>query len=60
MAGAGSFPAALAAARTGTERGLVSNAFRSALETGQTVGAAAVLLGGLLAALLLRPAERAG
>ncbi|MCM0677088.1 MFS transporter, partial [Micromonospora phytophila] len=43
LAGAGSFPAALAAARTQADSALVSDAFRSALETGQTVGAAAVL-----------------
>ncbi|MEV1286565.1 MFS transporter [Micromonospora sp. NPDC049679] len=60
VAGAGSFPAALAGVRTETDRGLVSDAFRSALETGQTVGAIAVLAGGCLAALLLRRAERAG
>ncbi|MEV4478264.1 MFS transporter [Micromonospora coxensis] len=60
LAGAGSFPAALAAARTEDERGLVSDAFRVALETGQTVGAVAVLLGGLVAAGLIRRAERAG
>ncbi|MEH1013976.1 MFS transporter [Micromonospora sp. CPCC 206060] len=58
LAGAGSFPAALAAAGTDAERGQVSEAFRSALETGQTVGAVAVLAGGLLAAWLLYRAER--
>ncbi|MBO4210765.1 MFS transporter [Micromonospora echinofusca] len=58
LAGAGSFPAALAAAGTDAERAVVSGAFRAALETGQTVGAGAVLAGGLLAAGLLHRAER--
>ncbi|WP_320068666.1 MFS transporter [Micromonospora sp. RTGN7] len=60
LAGAGSFPAALAAAGGETERGLVTDAFRAASEAGQTVGAIAVLVGGLLAAWLLRRAERVG
>ncbi|MFI2665794.1 MFS transporter [Micromonospora carbonacea] len=60
LAGAGSFPAALAAAATDAERGQVTAAFRAASETGQTVGAGAVLVGGLLAAWLLRRAQRAG
>ncbi|MEU5949789.1 MFS transporter [Micromonospora sp. NPDC047465] len=60
LAGAGSFPAALAAAGTEAERELVAAAFRSALETGQTVGAVAVFAGGCVAAALLRRAERAG
>ncbi|MGC4807894.1 MFS transporter [Micromonospora sp. DT233] len=60
LAGAGSFPAALAAAGGEAERGQVVDAFRVASETGQTVGAGAVLAGGLLAAWLLRRAQRAG
>ncbi|MEU4398328.1 MFS transporter [Micromonospora orduensis] len=58
LAGAGSFPAALAAARSGPERESVTAAFASALETGQLVGAGAVLLGGLVAAGLLHRADR--
>ncbi|MEW2426584.1 MFS transporter [Micromonospora sp. NPDC047644] len=58
LAGAGSFPAALAAARGGAEREVVTVAFASALETGQLVGAAAVLIGGLVAAGLLHRADR--
>ncbi|MFE9191647.1 MFS transporter [Micromonospora sp. NPDC007208] len=58
LAGAGSFPAALAAAREGAERQAVTVAFASALETGQLVGAAAVLVGGLVAAGLLHRADR--
>ncbi|MFC8850971.1 MULTISPECIES: MFS transporter [unclassified Micromonospora] len=60
LAGAGSFPAALAAVGTDAERGQVADAFRAASEAGQTVGAGAVLAGGLLAAWLLRRAQRAG
>ncbi|NJP35091.1 MFS transporter [Micromonospora thermarum] len=60
LAGAGSFPAALAAAGTGPDRDAVTDAFAAALRTGQTVGAAAVLVGGLVAAGLLRRAERSG
>ncbi|MFG1780435.1 MFS transporter [Micromonospora sp. NPDC049051] len=60
VAGAGSFPAALAAARSEPERAAVAAAFRSALETGQTVGAVAVFAGGCVAAALLLRAERAG
>ncbi|WP_428962327.1 MFS transporter [Micromonospora fluostatini] len=61
LAGAGSFPAALAAARTGTERDQVAEAFNAAVVVGQTVGAVAVLAGGCLAALLLhRAANRTG
>ncbi|MCX4390221.1 MFS transporter [Micromonospora peucetia] len=59
LAGAGSFPAALAAARSESERAIVSDSFRSALETGQTVGALAVFAGGCVAAALLLRAERA-
>ncbi|MEW1583827.1 MFS transporter [Micromonospora vinacea] len=58
LAGAGSFPAALAAAREGAEREAVTVAFASALETGQLVGAVAVLIGGLVAAGLLHRADR--
>ncbi|MBM7492277.1 MFS family permease [Micromonospora luteifusca] len=58
LSGAGSFPAALAAAREGAEREAVTVAFASALETGQLVGAAAVLVGGLVAAGLLHRADR--
>ncbi|MFJ8825067.1 MFS transporter [Streptomyces sp. NPDC102467] len=55
---AASLPAALAAADSAAERHTVTRAFGSALETGQLVGAAAVLTGGLVAATLLRRAER--
>lgn len=57
--GAASLPAALAAADSPAERGRMSDAFASGLETSQLVGAVAVLAGGLLAAMLLRRAERA-
>ncbi|MEU8567924.1 MFS transporter [Streptomyces pathocidini] len=53
-----SLPAALAAARTDAERAAVSGAFASGVETGQLVGAAAVLVGGWLAAWLLSRAGR--
>ncbi|MFJ9037068.1 MFS transporter [Streptomyces sp. NPDC102406] len=56
---AASLPAALAATDSAAERHTVTRAFGSALETGQLVGAAAVLAGGLTAATLLRRAERA-
>ncbi|MEW1548212.1 DHA2 family efflux MFS transporter permease subunit [Streptomyces tsukubensis] len=56
--GAASLPAALAAADSEAERAAVSDAFATGLETSQLVGAVAVLLGGLLAALLLWRAER--
>ncbi|WP_345154660.1 MFS transporter [Micromonospora maritima] len=56
LAGAGSFPAALAAA--GPDREVVTAAFAEALRTGQTVGAVAVLVGGLVAAALLHRADR--
>ncbi|MFC8826264.1 MFS transporter [Streptomyces sp. NPDC057137] len=60
--GASSLPAALAAVESGpggdAERAAISDAFASGLETSQLVGAVAVLAGGLLAALLLRRAER--
>lgn len=53
-----SVPAALAAAGSAAERRDVVSAFSSGLEASQLVGAAAVLAGGLLAAVLLRRAER--
>ncbi|MFC8968252.1 MFS transporter [Streptomyces sp. NPDC057094] len=56
---AASLPAALASAGSAEERGRITDAFSSGLETSQLVGAVAVLLGGLLAAALLRRAERA-
>ncbi|MCZ1008625.1 MFS transporter [Streptomyces lydicus] len=59
-AGAGSLTAALARTRTGAERAAVHDAFAAGIGTSQLVGAAAVFLGGLLAAVLLRRAERAG
>jgi len=55
---ASSLPAALASAGSAEERGRVTDAFSAGLETSQLVGAVAVLLGGLLAAALLRRAER--
>lgn len=57
-AGAGSLPAALAVARTDAERAVVHDAFATGIETSQLVGAAAVFAGGVVAALLLRRAER--
>ncbi|MEU1667665.1 MFS transporter [Streptomyces sparsogenes] len=57
-AGAGSFPTAYAAARTDEERATVADAFASGVQTSQLVGAAAVLAGGVLTAVLLRRAER--
>lgn len=56
---AASLPAALASAGSAGERGQITDAFSSGLETSQLVGAVAVLVGGLLAAALLRRAERA-
>jgi EmrB/QacA subfamily drug resistance transporter len=56
---AASLPAALAAADSAPERARIADAFSSGLETSQLVGAVAVLIGGLLAAALLRRAERA-
>ncbi|WP_234377101.1 MFS transporter [Streptomyces sp. TP-A0356] len=53
-----SLPGALAAAGTGDERRRIRDAFASGLTDGQLVGAVAVLLGGLVAAALLRRAER--
>ncbi|MGW0789999.1 MFS transporter [Streptomyces sp. NPDC002911] len=58
VAGAASLPAALAAADGAADRERITDAFASGLETSQLVGAAAVLAGGLLAAALLRRAER--
>ncbi|MGY3681465.1 MFS transporter [Streptomyces sp. TE33382] len=58
-AGAASLPAALAAAGSESEAQGIKDAFASGLETSQLVGAAAVLIGGLTAAFLLRRAERA-
>ncbi len=57
LAGAGSFPATLAAAGPDREEA-VTTAFADALRTGQTVGAFAVLVGGLVAAALLWRADR--
>jgi MFS family permease len=56
---AASLPAALAAADNAEEKARISDAFASGLETSQLVGAVAVLAGGLVAAALLRRAERA-
>ncbi|MYW63869.1 MFS transporter [Streptomyces sp. SID8379] len=56
---AASLPAALAAADSAGEKARIADAFSSGLETSQLVGAVAVLVGGLLAAALLRRAERA-
>ncbi|MFD5203953.1 DHA2 family efflux MFS transporter permease subunit [Streptomyces sp. NPDC058375] len=57
--GAASLPAALAAADGPAAREQIKDAFAAGLETSQLVGAVAVLAGGLLAAFLLRRAERA-
>ncbi|MET8746793.1 MFS transporter [Streptomyces sp. NPDC004728] len=57
--GAASLPAALASAADAGERARITDAFASGLETSQLFGAVAVLVGGLLAAVLLRRAERA-
>ncbi|ANZ17322.1 MFS transporter [Streptomyces noursei] len=59
-AGAGSLSAALARTHTAAERAAVHDAFASGIGTSQLVGATAVFLGGLLAAVLLRRAERTG
>ncbi|PSM39227.1 MFS transporter [Streptomyces dioscori] len=56
---AASLPATLATADSTDERARITDGFASGLETSQLVGALAVLLGGLLAAALLRRAERA-
>ncbi|MFJ4687552.1 MFS transporter [Streptomyces sp. NPDC088789] len=55
---AASLPGALALAEGEEEKEQVVDAFTSGLETSQLVGAVAVLVGGLLAAALLRRAER--
>ncbi|MFF1511653.1 MFS transporter [Streptomyces sp. NPDC058326] len=55
---ASSLPAALAAAGSDTERAAISDAFASGLQTSQLVGAIAVFAGGLVAAALLKRAER--
>ncbi len=57
--GAASLPAAPAAADGAGERARIADAFAPGAETSQLVGADAVLAGGLLAAVLLRRAERA-
>ncbi|MFD3498560.1 MFS transporter [Streptomyces sp. NPDC058678] len=54
-----SLPGALAEAGSAEERARITDAFASGLESSQLVGAVAVLLGGLVAAALLRRAERA-
>ncbi|MFE2429246.1 MFS transporter [Streptomyces sp. NPDC059373] len=54
LAAAASLPAALAAARTPAARTAAMDAFAAALRTGQLAGAAAILLGGCVTALLLR------
>ncbi|MEU1624153.1 MFS transporter [Streptomyces sp. NPDC020096] len=56
--GAGSLPAALAAAHGQEQRTAVADAFASGVSTSQLIGAAAVLAGGLLAAFLLHRADR--
>ncbi|MEU1277024.1 MFS transporter [Streptomyces sp. NPDC005805] len=59
VVGAASLPAALAAADGPGERARIADAFADGLATSQLVGAAAVLAGGLLAAVLLHRAGRA-
>ncbi|MFJ9827019.1 MFS transporter [Streptomyces sp. NPDC101160] len=54
-----SLPAALAAAGSDVERAQIHDAFASGLQTSQLVGAVAVFAGGLVAAALLKRAERA-
>jgi EmrB/QacA subfamily drug resistance transporter len=58
LAAAASLPAALAAAQTPAARNAAMDAFTAALRTGQLAGAAAILLGGCVTALLLRRASR--
>jgi EmrB/QacA subfamily drug resistance transporter len=53
-----SLPVALAAAGSAMEREKVIDAYADGLSVSQLVGAAAVLLGGVVAAVLLRRAER--
>ncbi|MFD7611254.1 MFS transporter [Streptomyces sp. NPDC059828] len=57
---AASLPAALAAAKGPAERARIADAFATSLQTSQLVGAVAVLAGGVVAAVLLRRAERTG
>ncbi|MEU5423852.1 MFS transporter [Streptomyces sp. NPDC001407] len=57
-AGAGSLPAALSRARSEADRVSIGDAFASGVQASQLVGAAAVLAGGVVAAVLLRRAER--
>ncbi|MFD7917853.1 MFS transporter [Streptomyces sp. NPDC059740] len=57
-AGAASLPAALATVHTAGGRAAVVDAFAHGIHTSQLVGAAAVLAGGVVAALLLSKAER--
>ncbi|MFF4405051.1 MFS transporter [Streptomyces sp. NPDC001262] len=59
-AGAGSLPAALERAHSPAQRAEIADAFATGVHTSQLVGAAAVFAGGVLAAVLLRRAERAG
>jgi hypothetical protein len=54
-----SLPVALAAAGSEGERARITDAFASGLSSSQLVGAVAVLAGGVVAAVLLRRAERA-
>ncbi|MGW4162953.1 MFS transporter [Streptomyces sp. NPDC004788] len=54
-----SLPAALAAAGGDAERAQIHDAFATGLQTSQLVGAVAVFAGGLVAAALLKRAERA-
>ncbi|MCT9079390.1 MFS transporter [Streptomyces fulvoviolaceus] len=54
-----SLPGALAEAGSAEEKARITDAYSSGLETSLLVGAVAVLLGGLVAAALLRRAERA-
>ena len=49
---------ALCVAHHATSRSVVRHAFAAGLRTGQLVGAGAVLLGGLVAAVLLHRAGR--
>ncbi|MFF7281791.1 MFS transporter [Streptomyces griseorubiginosus] len=53
-----SLPGALGEAGSASERARITDAFASGLESSQMVGAVAVLLGGVVAAVLLRRAER--
>lgn len=57
--GAGSLPEALSMARTDADRSAVQDAFASGVQSSQLVGSAAVLVGGVLAAVLLWRAEKA-